>query len=134
MGRGIAGQIRQKWPIVYDEYCDNITYCYDNGICRYSYDFLGMISWTEVDNNKYVINFYSQDEYYPRDKCHTDYVAFRNCCQMLKQFLKDNYLEEHGVIGFPYKIGCGLAGGDWSIVSKIIEEELSDYNVEIWEY
>ena len=37
-------------------------------------------------------------------------------------------------VGFPYKIGCGLGGGNWNIVSKIIEEEFSDdnYHVEIW--
>ena len=28
-------------------------------------------------------------------------------------------------IGYP-KIGAGLAGGDWTIISKIIDEELKD--------
>lgn len=42
----------------------------------------------------------------------------------------------HQVIGFPYKIGCGLAGGDWNIISQILEEEFAgpQWNVEIWEY
>lgn len=37
-------------------------------------------------------------------------------------------------IGFPYKIGCGLAGGDWNIVSKIIEETFAgnEWRVELW--
>ena len=135
MGSGIAKQIREKWPQVQKEYCDNIDYCYENGFCRDSYDFLGMINWTEVDKDRYVVNFYSQDTYLPRNKCHTDYKAFRNCCISLKEFLSDiSFEREYMTIGFPYKIGCGLAGGDWSIVSKIIEEELSVYNVEIWEY
>ena len=135
MGAGIAKQIRQKWPQVYYEYCDNIEYCYENGICRSSYDFLGMINWTEIDNNKYIVNFYSQDEYYPRDRCHTDYRAFTDCCITLKNFITGYNLDKANIIiGFPYKIGCGLAGGDWSIVSKIIEEELSDYNVKIYKF
>lgn len=25
-------------------------------------------------------------------------------------------------IGFPYRIGCGLAGGDWTIYKKILED------------
>jgi len=37
-------------------------------------------------------------------------------------------------VRIPYKIGCGLGGGDWSIVSRIIQEELVDKGipVEIW--
>jgi len=26
----------------------------------------------------------------------------------------------------PYKIGCDLAGGDWNIIEKIIEEDFPD--------
>ena len=36
-------------------------------------------------------------------------------------------------IGLP-KIGCGLAGGSWSIVSKIIRDELWECNVTIVNY
>lgn len=36
-------------------------------------------------------------------------------------------------IGLP-KIGCGLAGGDWDKVSKIIEEELTNFDITIVEY
>ena len=34
-------------------------------------------------------------------------------------------------IGMP-KIGCGLAGGDWGIVSGIIEDVLDEFNVTIY--
>ena len=27
-------------------------------------------------------------------------------------------------VGLPFGIGCGLAGGDWSVVSRMIEEHL----------
>ena len=33
-------------------------------------------------------------------------------------------------VGLP-KIGAGLAGGDWDVIAKIIEEELSGENVTI---
>ena len=43
------------------------------------------------------------------------------------------FKKETLTIGFPYKIGCGLAGGDWNIVYNIIEEEFSgNYNVKIY--
>ena len=133
MGSGIAKQIRDKWPQVYNDYCNFIDIGYDNKHFDWSSNILGHICWTEIDKGKYVVDFFSQDAYYPRDKCHTDYYAFEKCCWSLKRMLKRLNMEKC-VIGFPYKIGCGLAGGDWSTVSKIIEEELSEYNVEIWEY
>ena len=133
MGSGIAKQIRDRWPDVYSDYCNFIDYGFDNGVCRYSYDFLGSTQFVFV-NGKIVVNFFSQDQYLPRGVCHTNYEAFRTCCQNLKHNIKLRCIDGGSVIGFPYKIGCGLAGGDWSIVSKIIEEELSEYNVEIWEY
>lgn len=135
MGRGIAGQIRQKWPKAYEDYCYNIDYMYENDFVKQSSDLLGMISWTELEDNKYVMNFFSQDEYYPRDRCHTDYEAFTKCCKALKNFITEYNLDKlKTIIGFPYKIGCGLAGGNWDIVSAIIEREFEGYEVEIYEY
>lgn len=49
---------------------------------------------------------------------HTDYSAFEKCVSAIKLYAeKYNYS-----VGFPYKIGCGLAGGDWEIVLKIIKK------------
>ena len=59
----------------------------------------------------------------------TDYNAFRSCCEELRTVAL-----KHQIIGFPYKIGCGLAGGDWNIVESIINEVFADYNVEIYIY
>lgn len=135
MGRGIAGQIRQKWPKVYEDYCYNIDRMYNGDFASKSSDLLGMITWTELENGKYIMNFFSQDEYYPRDRCHTDYEAFTNCCRTLKKFITEYNLDKSKtIIGFPYKIGCGLAGGNWDIVSAIIEREFEGYEVEIYVY
>lgn len=65
-----------------------------------------------------VINAYTQYDY-GTDKINLDYDALRLCLR------KINMLCDGLDIGLP-KIGCGLAGGDWNIVSKIIEEELQD--------
>ena len=37
-------------------------------------------------------------------------------------------------VALPYKIGCGRGGADWEVVYKIIEEELKDYDVELWRF
>ena len=60
-----------------------------------------------------VVNAYTQYRY--GRGIHADYDAIRNV--FLK--LKNDY---HGLrIGYP-KIGAGLAGGDWNIIQKIIDD------------
>ena len=135
MGSGIAKQIRDRWPEVYDDYCFNIDRMYNGDFVSKSSDLLGMITWTELKNGKYIMNFFSQDKFLPRDICHTDYEAFTDCCRTLKKFIAEYNLDKSKtIIGFPYKIGCGLAGGNWDIVSAIIEREFEGYEVEIYEY
>lgn len=56
---------------------------------------------------------------------------------------EENYLEtQEGkkltvpageTIAMPFKIGCGLGGGDWNVIFGLIQKELSDkYIVELW--
>ncbi len=47
------------------------------------------------------------------------YEALRECLGRLRTFAH----ERNADIQMP-RIGCGLAGGDWEIVSRIVEEEL----------
>ena len=126
MGSGIAKAIKDKWPEVYTIYK---AYC---NKAKCSSDLLGKIIGLNIkDSNQIIINFCSQDNYLPRTVCHTDYMAFKMCCQKLKFYLYTHDLQNK-VIGFPYRIGCGLGGGDWGTVLDIITEEFKDYEVEIW--
>lgn len=60
------------------------------------------------------------------DKMYLDYDALRMCLQEINR----NYAGKD--VGLP-KIGCGLGGGDWNVVKKMIEETLVDCNVTIVE-
>jgi len=60
------------------------------------------------------------------DKRRTAYEALE------KALTKVNKDFPEGTIGMP-KIGCGLAGGDWKIVSKIIKNVFSDREITIYE-
>ena len=51
-------------------------------------------------------------------------VALRECMQVIKK----DYAGKR--IGLP-KIGAGLGGGDWAIISAIIEEELAGEDVTV---
>jgi len=111
MGAGIARGVKQKFPEAYE--ADLKTESGDRSK-------LGTISWVEVDTNfgrLVVVNGYTQYDWRGQGR-KVDYDAVRNVFRNVKQ--KFSGLR----IGYP-AIGAGLAGGDWQIIAKIIEEELN---------
>jgi O-acetyl-ADP-ribose deacetylase (regulator of RNase III) len=108
MGAGLASQIKKKWYNVYSEY-------------RSAYEItglpLGSVLLVRANDNVYVANIIAQESYgRDRSTVYTDYEA-------LKQGLVicNKYSELLGIpLYVPYRIGCGLAGGDWELVIKII--------------
>ena len=74
-----------------------------------------------------IANIFSQYDF-GHDKNYTDYDSLREGLEEVKEFAMPNHLS----IAIPYKIGCGLAGGDWNIVYKIIEDVFDDYDVTIY--
>ena len=121
MRSGIAKQIRERWPLVYDKY---------EFRCGLSApeELLGTIDVVNVDNHK-IVNIFGQLEYGYDGKQYTDYDAFRRALTVF------SYLPPKGAsIGFPKNIGCGLGGGDWIVISAMIEEILGkDFDVYIYE-
>lgn len=128
MGAGIAKQIHKTYPRVFEQYelfCKNKR--------SYGLSPLGscQLVYTDDTKTRIVANLFGQ-EYYGRDRRQTDYNALRKALRSLShnRFLRENKYS----LGFPYKIGCALGGGDWNIVLPILEEELKDYpgKIEIW--
>lgn len=67
-----------------------------------------------------VVNMYGQ--YLPG--ANTDYIALRLCLRKLNHEFKGKR------IGLP-QLGCGIGGGNWEEVAKIIQEELIDCDVTV---
>ena len=116
MGKGIAKGIKQKFPEAYR--ADRQTEKGDKSK-------LGTITCAE-QHGIIVVNCYSQYGYGRMfgGGPPVDYEAIRNCMKEIKERFSGKR------IGLPL-IGCGLAGGDWDIVSEIIATELADENVTI---
>lgn len=114
MGAGIAKQIKHKFPEAYK--VDLLTMV---GNARK----LGSFSYVKTIQNKnhlIIVNAYTQFKYWGRH-VKTDYKA-------IKEVFKRIRLKFSGKrIGYPM-IGAGLGGGDWNIISKIINEELEGEN------
>ena len=86
------------------------------------------------------MSLFAQNKYGYDGKQYTDIEAFRDGLRYISQHF-EVWREKMGLseknlhqisVALPYKIGCGRGGADWEVVYKIIEEELKDYNVELW--
>lgn len=72
----------------------------------------------EQDGRWFLIaNLYGQDDY-GKKGLYTDYAALEQAMTEIRGFL--DVREKHETVAFPYKIGCGSAGGDWEIVEEMI--------------
>ena len=129
MNSGIARQIREKWPIVYQNYMEKYNIL--NGV---SGALLGDIQivglWDDfyaTDFHQSVINMFSQEHYGYDKRRYTSYDAFWNCLNLIKKSVTTDKK-----IGFPYNIGCGLGGANWNVILTMIDTVFTDYIIEIY--
>lgn len=122
MGSGIAKQVREKYPYVYQSYkmlCDSKK---DN-----PGQLLGFCQGIKV-YDKYIINIFAQERFGYDGKCYTNYDSLKKCLETIRSKFNNK------TIAIPYLMGCHRGGGDWNIVYKMIEEIFSDCDVLICEY
>lgn len=125
MGAGIAKQIRERWPRVYESYLHYVDHHNRNGL-----GLLGKILISNISEPTRVINMFSQDDCGHDGNRYTSYDAFANCLNTIGMHVANGRS-----IGFPKYIGCGLGGGNWKVISALIEEILgSTHDVYIYEY
>lgn len=123
MGAGIAKSIKEQFPKAYEADCKTMSGDIDK---------LGNYTAARFYNDQKrvfgILNCYTQYHYGRnhidgKDKP-IDYEALTLCMRKINH-------QYHGKrIGLPL-IGAGLAGGDWTIIEKIIEKELKDMDVTI---
>lgn len=119
MGAGIALQIKKELPDAYKADCATIKGLRAK-LGKYSYAVIG---------RGMVFNLYGQYRF-GRDVQQTDYNAQRSALRAIATKLETKKAVCR--IGLS-KLGCGLAGGDWEVVSKIIAEELAGFDVTIYQ-
>lgn len=123
MNSGIAKQVKEKYPEVYDAY---------EKLCNYYKDkpsqLLGAAQ-TVLTQIGYIVNVFSQENFGYDGKCYTDYTALQSVFNKMVFMMPSDY-----TIAIPYLMGCDRGGGDWDVVYKMIEETFEDHNVLICEY
>lgn len=124
MGAGVAKCVREKYPDImntYSRWCKE----YKPQIL------LGMVLDYCTDHNQIIANCFAQHK--TGNGRQTDYEAFYVCLENLRKAI--DYYGFERRIAFPYKIGCGLGGGDWDIIFAMIKSVFGkdgDYTIELW--
>lgn len=121
MGAGIAKQIANRYPDVYNEY---------RNYCKVNKTLLGDCLLVKTKDGRYIANLFGQAGYSRRELM-TNYSALRKSFESLRYIMGVKDLK---TLAIPYKIGCGLAGGDWNIVYNIIDTTFYNLSIdiEIW--
>lgn len=129
MGGGLAFSIIKKWPEVYSGYIDKIRFYkkdYESAYGAFHTSFLlGEINYTKVSDDNIVLNLFAQDNIGTKNRqlCYKSFLECLHKFETQKEFFSDL---QNKKLCFPYKIGCGLAGGDWNIVEKLIIKRFPD--------
>lgn len=106
MASGVAKAIREKYPEVYKEYRELY---YKSGLK------VGDVQFVSCNDGKVVINGITQ-HFFGRDgKLYLDYNGLEEIIDFINRVIPID-----SCIAMP-KIGARLAGGDWNIISEIIE-------------
>lgn len=122
MGAGLAKSIYTKWPEVKSEYH---KFC---ASAESPEKLLGQIQVVPIRGTGLaVINVFGQLNYGRRaGTTYSDYRALQMA------FAKINRAYPGKSVAFPYGFGCGLAGGDWATVEKIMLDYLWNCNVKVY--
>lgn len=121
MASGVAKAIRDKYPIVFDEYSKYVGPAYQqkNG----GRDLLGNIIVSAPTDDLLIVSIIGQ-QFFGRDgKRYTSYdaldVGFKEIATMIAELDLDVEADVHHPL-----IGAGLGGGDWQIIEAIIKSHL----------
>lgn len=133
MGSGLAKEVKARHPGAFKVYVEEYVKCTNAGLPGLP---LGSFTAFWVSPTKVIINAVTQQDY-GREVGHVyvDYealaLAFHDIATM------DANIRTVGLlygIHFP-KIGCGLANGDWNIVTGLIDKIVpDDFKKVYWEF
>jgi O-acetyl-ADP-ribose deacetylase (regulator of RNase III) len=111
MGAGVAALIKQQYPAVYDAYRSRCLATEGKGL-------LGTVQHVQAKEGLVVANCFTQLNHGIGER-HVNYEALARCFYTLNKTVGE-------VLRVPLNIpmiGAGLAGGDWNVISSIIDSE-----------
>ena len=121
MGSGVAKAIKNKWPVVYNDYMS------------LKEQKLGMIQTVKVEPGKYVVNLFAQDNFGYNGQRYTSYDALDICLKQVAEFCQNEMIDS---IAIPYYMSCDRGGACWDVVLALIMDAFKDnyINIDICKY
>jgi len=111
MGAGLALLIRKRYPKVYIDFLEHKVKGRLN---------LGYVIVTKVDSRLSIASYVGQLTY-GRTGVHTSMSAVGDALYTIEHYA---YKQQIKNVYIPWKMGCGLAGGNWDEISLIIADRL----------
>lgn len=122
MGSGVAKQIRARWPVVFSRYkkvCDDYS---DN-----REHLLGQVQGVRISENKIIVNIFGQLQFGKDGSEYTSFEALQQGCLEIAGCVKPG-----DTIAMPYRIGCGLGGGDWGKVLDMLTDVFREHHLTLY--
>lgn len=121
-GKGFAGAVRRKWPHAQKDYA--------NWILSNRPQFrAGNVRFATLEDSIELASLVAQHGYGPSLFPRIQYSALESCLQIVGSHAKLTGASIH----IP-RIGCGEAGGDWNIVSELIDQTLCRDDIQVTVY
>lgn len=138
-GAGIARSISEMYPEAY--FADTkASQSGKNTLGNFSYANISVkngIANSQSSSIARIYNLYGQN-LYGKGVRQTNYDALYNALEAMAKHLmpteQDKMMfdfDRSPKVGFPYLMGCGLGGGDWRIVERLIEVAFHNYEGDV---
>lgn len=114
-GAGFAGYLNKVFPKAKQTYHEAWKRYYQAYGSKHA--MLGSIAYAE-GNDFTIVHCFGQEYYgnsHKTNKIYTDYQAIEEALDTFRAHHPD------AIAICPYNMGCGLAGGDWNIISQILQ-------------
>jgi O-acetyl-ADP-ribose deacetylase (regulator of RNase III) len=121
-GKGFSVAVRKMWPHAQKEFTEWV-------LTRRSEFKLGNVHFAGLQDSMELASLVAQHGYGPSLFPRIQYSALEECLSKLASHAKEARASVH----MP-RIGCGEAGGDWNIVSEIIDEQVCRKDVDVTVY
>jgi O-acetyl-ADP-ribose deacetylase (regulator of RNase III) len=130
MGSGVAKLVKSNYYYAYVAYRQ---YYEDYGL-KLGEVIYGSVSHDSTPEKPSIFNCITQNKY-GTDQRYANYGAIQQCVRIIDQ--KMSYtparFEYMNQVAFPM-IGAGLAGGDWGIISDIIESNSHNFKPVVYDF
>lgn len=125
MGGGVALAIKNKWPVVFEEYEKLFRNSND-----WSRELLGRIQVVKINETQSVVNLFGQAEcgYGGR---FTSYDAVDDALAKIVTYCTNNGVKS---VALPYKMSSDRGGANWNVILEMVKQRFEplDIDVEIW--